>query len=107
MNRLGVSLVSRLLMFVLKVSIYLKTWVRTSTVVCLEADAYRKSEEIRGDGDAIASSTYAEAFNQDAEFYSFTRSLKAYTETFSGKDDVLLLKPDSDFFKYMKNPNAK
>jgi modulator of FtsH protease HflC len=75
--------------------------------VVLEADAYRKAEEIRGEGDAIAASTYAEAFNKDAEFYTFTRSLKAYTETFSGKDDVLLLKPDSDFFKYMKNPNAK
>lgn len=75
--------------------------------VVLEADAYRKAEEIRGEGDAIAASTYAAAFNKDAEFYAFTRSLKAYTETFSGKDDVLLLKPDSDFFKYMKNPNAK
>jgi membrane protease subunit HflC len=73
----------------------------------LEAEAYRESEQIRGEGDAIAANTYAEAFNKDPEFYSFTRSLKAYTDTFSGKDDVLLLKPDSDFFKYMKEPNAK
>ncbi len=75
--------------------------------VVLEAEAYRKAEALRGEGDAVASATYAEAFTKDAEFYSFTRSLKAYTDTFSGKDDVLLLKPDSDFFKYMKSSTAK
>lgn len=75
--------------------------------VVLEAEAYRKAEALRGEGDAIASATYAEAFKKDAEFYAFTRSLKAYTDTFSGKDDVLLLKPDSDFFKYMKSSSAK
>jgi len=75
--------------------------------VVLEADAYRKAEEIRGEGDAIASSTYATAFNKDAEFYNFTRSLRAYTDTFSGQGDVLLLKPDSEFFKYMKSPAGK
>lgn len=73
----------------------------------LEAEAYRKAEALRGEGDAFASATYAEAFKKDAEFYSFTRSLRAYTDTFSGKDDVLLLKPDSDFFKYMKSSTAK
>lgn len=71
--------------------------------VVLEADAYRESEILRGEGDAIASATYAQAFNKDPEFYAFTRSLQAYKETFSGKEDVLLLKPDSEFFKYMKN----
>lgn len=75
--------------------------------VVLEAEAYRKAEALRGEGDAIASATYANAYKKDAEFYSFTRSLKAYTDTFSGKDDVLLLKPDSDFFKYMKSSTAK
>lgn len=75
--------------------------------VVLEAEAYRKAEALRGEGDAIASATYAEAYKKDAEFYAFTRSLKAYTDTFSGKDDVLLLKPDSDFFKYMKSSTAK
>jgi membrane protease subunit HflC len=78
---------------------------RQKTVI--EAEAYRKAEALRGEGDAIAASTYAGAFTKDAEFYAFTRSLKAYTETFAGKDDVLLLKPDSEFFKYMKNANAK
>lgn len=75
--------------------------------VVLEAEAYRKAEALRGEGDAVASATYAAAFQKDAEFYSFTRSLRAYTDTFSGKDDVLLLKPDSDFFKYMKSSTAK
>jgi len=75
--------------------------------VVLEANAYSKSEKTRGEGDAIASRTYAEAFNKDPEFYSFTRSLQAYKDTFSGKDDILLLKPDSEFFKYMKNANGK
>ncbi len=73
----------------------------------LEAEAYREAEALRGEGDAIAASTYANAFSKDAEFYSFTRSLKAYTDTFSGKDDVLLLKPDSEFFKYMKKADPK
>jgi len=73
----------------------------------LLAEAYREAEQTRGEGDAIAANTYAEAYNRNKEFYSFTRSLKAYTETFSGQDDVLLLKPDSDFFKYMKSPTGK
>jgi len=75
--------------------------------IVIEAEAYREAEQTRGKGDAIAASTYANAFNKDPEFYAFTRSLKAYTETFSGKEDVLLLKPDSDFFKYMKSPKSK
>mgnify|MGYP000214469099 FL=1 len=78
---------------------------RQKTVI--EANAYRESEQTRGSGDAIAANTYASAYNKDSEFYSFTRSLKAYTETFAGKEDVLLLKPDSDFFKYMKSSSGK
>jgi len=73
----------------------------------LVANAYKESEQIRGDGDALSASTYAEAYNRDPEFYAFTRSLKAYTETFAGNNDVLLLKPDSDFFKYMKSTSGK
>lgn len=73
---------------------------RQKTIIV--AEAYRESEQTRGEGDAIAASTYAEAYDRDREFFSFTRSLRAYTETFNGQDDVLLLKPDSDFFKYMK-----
>ena len=58
----------------------------------LEAQAYREAEQIKGEGDAEAARIYAEAFNKNPEFYSFTRSLKAYTETFQG-NDVLLLDP--------------
>jgi len=78
---------------------------RQKTVIV--ADAYKESEQMRGSGDAIAANAYATAYTKDSEFYSFTRSLKAYTETFSGKEDVLLLKPDSDFFKYMKSSSGK
>ena len=65
------------------------------------ANATRESERIRGEGDAIATATYADAFNRDPEFYDFTRSLKAYRETFKDKGDILLLDPDSDYFKYL------
>ena len=65
------------------------------------ADAYKIAEETRGDGDAIATATYAEAYSKDPEFYDFTRSLKAYQATFENKGDILLINPDSDFFKYL------
>ena len=67
------------------------------------ADAYRMAEEIKGDGDAEATATYASAFTKDPEFYDFTRSLKAYQATFETKGDILLIDPDSDFFKYLDN----
>lgn len=78
---------------------------RQSTVIL--AEAYRDSEIARGDGDAIATATYADAFGKDREFYKFYRSLNAYTGNFSASDDVILLEPDSEYFKYFKNPNAK
>ena len=76
----------------------------------IRADADRQAvifeaedaERIRGEGDAQATSIYAEAYTRDPEFYAFTRSLNAYRETFSSKGDVLLLDPDSDYFKYLK-----
>jgi len=67
------------------------------------ADAYREAEETRGNGDAKATATYAEAYSKDPEFYDFTRSLKAYQATFQSKGDTLLIDPDSDFFKYLDN----
>ena len=70
--------------------------------VIYSAEAYRDAEQIRGDGDAQATRIYANAYNKDPEFYAFTRSLNAYRETFSSKGDVLLLDPNSDFFKYLK-----
>ncbi len=70
----------------------------------LLADAYRQSERMRGEGDARATAIYAAAFNQAPEFYAFYRSLNAYKESFKKKDDVLIVDPSSDFFKYMKKP---
>jgi len=77
---------------------------RQKTVI--EAEAYRDAERTKGEGDAEAARIYAKAYNKDAEFYSFTRSLKAYTETFK-QNDVILLKPDSDFFRYMKDAKGQ
>ena len=70
----------------------------------LLADAYRKAERIRGEGDARATATYADAYNRAPEFYSFYRSLNAYRESFKGKDDILIVDPSSDFFRYLKKP---
>ena len=72
---------------------------KSKTVIL--ADAYREAEETKGDGDAIATATYASAYSKDPEFYDFTRSLKAYQATFQNKSDILLIDPDSDFFKYL------
>ena len=66
------------------------------------ANAYRDSEKVRGEGDAKATEIYAKAYSQDEEFYSFIRSLSAYTKTFSGKNDILIMEPDSEFFRYFK-----
>jgi len=66
------------------------------------AAAYRNAEDVRGRGDAQATSIYARAFNRSPEFYSLYRSLKAYRESFKNKDDVLIVDPSSDFFKYLK-----
>lgn len=72
-------------------------------VIIYEAEAYRDAEQIRGEGDAEATAIYAGAYTKDEEFFAFTRSLNAYRETFSTKNDVLLLDPDSDYFKYLKD----
>ena len=71
------------------------------------ANAYRDAEELRGEGDAKAASVYADAYQQDSEFYAFIRSLNAYKSAFSNKGDILLVEPDSDFFKYLNNQDAK
>ena len=64
------------------------------------ANAYRDAETIRGEGDAQATEVYAAAFTKDEEFYSFYRSLNAYQNSFSEGNDILLVEPESDFFKY-------
>ncbi|WP_456374190.1 protease modulator HflC [Thiolapillus sp.] len=66
------------------------------------AKAYRESEEIRGKGDAEASAIYAKAFSTDAGFYSFWRSLKAYRKVFANGSNMMVLDPDSPFFRYFK-----
>jgi len=71
------------------------------------AEAYRISEEIRGEGDATAAKIYADSYNQDKEFYSFYRSLNAYETSFGGGQDIMVLSPDSDFFKFFKQSNSQ
>lgn len=73
----------------------------------LEANAYRDAQEVRGEGDALAAKIYADAYNRDAEFYSFYRSLNAYKEAFGQQGDIMVLKPDSEFFRYLGNPKGK
>lgn len=68
------------------------------------ANAYRDAQLRRGEGDAKSAEIYAKAYQQNPEFYAFTRSLKAYEETFSGKGDVMLLDQNSDFFRYFRQP---
>lgn len=67
------------------------------------ANAYREAEQIRGDGDAKAAEVYAKAFQKDAEFYSFWRSLKAYREVFVNGGSLMLLDPNSEFFRFFKD----
>jgi len=67
------------------------------------AEAYRDAQKIKGEGDAKATNTYAQAFGQNAEFYAFYRSLEAYRGSFKNKNDVLVVEPSSEFFKYMKS----
>ncbi len=74
------------------------------------ANAYRQAEEIRGEGDATATMTYASAFGRDPEFYRLYRSLNAYRTTFHSKEDLLILEPNSEFFQYFKSkypPNSR
>ena len=66
------------------------------------ANAYRDAQKIKGEGDAQATAIYGQAFGQNPEFYAFYRSLEAYRQSFRNKNDVLVVEPNSEFFKYMK-----
>jgi len=77
---------------------------RERTVI--SANAYRDAERIRGDGDARAAEIYAQAYSRDAEFYNFVRSLAAYRDSFKGKDDILVVDSEGEFFKYLKEDKA-
>lgn len=68
------------------------------------AEAERQARITRGEGDAQAAKLFADAFSQDPDFYAFIRSLRAYETSFSSSQDVMVLSPDSDFFRYMKSP---
>ena len=67
------------------------------------AEAYRDAQKTKGEGDAKAANIYGKAFGENPEFYSFYRSLEAYRGAFHEKGDLLLVEPNSDFFKYLKN----
>jgi len=73
----------------------------------IQAKAYRESEMIRGEGDAGAAEAYARAYSRNAEFYSFYRSLQAYDESLGTDNDVLVIGPDSEFFKYLKRAERR
>ncbi len=75
----------------------------------LLAEAYREAELLRGEGDAKAAEIYADAYNKNKEFYAFYRSLAAYRQSFANKNDVMVIEPDADFFKYFGSAsgNAK
>jgi membrane protease subunit HflC len=75
-------------------------------VVVISAEAYREAEQIRGDGDARAAAIYADAFGRDIEFYNFYRRINAYTSVFNSKDDLLVIDPSSEFFKYLKDSGS-
>jgi membrane protease subunit HflC len=67
------------------------------------AEAYRDAQRIKGEGDAKAAAIYARAFNENPEFYAFYRSLEAYRASFKSRSDVLVLDPNSEFFRYFRN----
>ena len=76
-------------------------------VTVMVATAKKEAAETRGEGDALAAKIYADSYQQDPEFFSFFRSLEAYEQSFSSKSDVMVVKPDSDFFNYLKNNTTK
>jgi len=67
------------------------------------ANAYKESQQLKGRGDAVAAETYAEAYNKNTEFFAFYRSLGAYRKSMGSGNDLIVLEPKSDFFKYFKN----
>ena len=76
-------------------------------VTVMLADAERNARQLRGEGDATAAQIYAEAYSKNAEFYGFLRSMDAYRASFNSKDDILVVEPDSDFFRYMNKRSGQ
>ncbi|MCW8904801.1 MULTISPECIES: protease modulator HflC [Sedimenticola] len=75
--------------------------------VVILANAYKVSEETRGEGDGLAAEIYAKAFQENEEFYAFYRSLNAYGKTFNSSGNMMVLDPDSEFFRYFRNAEGK
>ena len=75
-------------------------------VTVIKADATQTSDQVRGDGEAKRNSIFADAFNKDPEFFSFYRSMQAYTEAIKPGDTRMLLSPDSEFFRYFQDPSG-
>ncbi|WP_036303519.1 protease modulator HflC [Methylotenera sp. L2L1] len=71
------------------------------------AEAYREAQKTKGEGDAKAGEIYNQSYSRNPEFYAFYRSQEAYKNSFKSKSDVMVLDPNSDFFKYMRSPNRK
>lgn len=71
------------------------------------ADAYKESEQYRGEGDAKAADIYAQAYGKDPDFYAFYRSLNAYRSAFGGNGDMMVLKPDSEFFRFFRSQSGE
>jgi membrane protease subunit HflC len=78
-----------------------------SKITIMIAQAERDALEIRGNGDAKAAKIYADAYTKDAEFYAFYRSLQAYETSFNSKNDIMVVQPDSDFFRYLKDDSKQ
>lgn len=74
--------------------------------IIIEANAYREAEVLRGEGDAQAAAIYGDAYGRDEEFYAFWRSLDAYRRSFNSSSDMMLIQPDSDFFRYLNERNG-
>ncbi|WP_218311232.1 protease modulator HflC [Alteromonas antoniana] len=76
-------------------------------VTVMLAEAERNLRQVRGEGDALAAQIYADAYSQNAEFYSFLRSMDAYEQSFNSKQDILVVEPDSEFFRFMNSKSGR
>ncbi len=75
-------------------------------VTVMIADAESNARQLRGEGDAEAARIYADSYKKDPEFFSFVRSMEAYRKSFAGGNDLMVLKPGSEFFRYLKSPHG-
>lgn len=75
-------------------------------VTVMLADAESNARQLRGEGDAEAAKIYAESYKKDPEFFSFVRSMEAYRKSFTGGNELMVIKPDSEFFRYLKSPHG-